>query len=76
MQQGDYKAAKDWFQKEARRAPSNHEVQFWLAIAHFLLGEVEQARTHLAQARENSTTRRDHALYSAKLEWLKSYQTH
>ena len=41
-----------------------------LAAAHLGLGENDDARKHLAIAMRNSTTRRDHDLYAAKLDRL------
>ena len=52
------------------RAPDYHEFHFWLAVTYFGLGEVEPARRHLTLAMKNSTTRRDHDLYAAKLARL------
>ena len=63
-----HQAAKEAFAKEVARAPDYHEFHFWLAVAYLNLGEVEQARKHLTVAMKNSTTRRDHDLYAAKLD--------
>jgi tetratricopeptide (TPR) repeat protein len=68
MRDGDVKAAKEAFAKEVARAPDYHEFQFWLGVAYLNLGEIEQARKHLTIAMQNSTTRRDHDLYAAKLD--------
>ncbi|MCC7327095.1 MAG: tetratricopeptide repeat protein [Burkholderiales bacterium] len=68
---GDLAAAKGNFAKEVARAPDSHEFHYWLAIAYSGLGEVEPARAHMAIALENSTTRREHDLYAAKLARLK-----
>jgi len=73
MREGDYKLAKDMFTREVDRAAYYHEFQFWLALADVGLGEMDQARTHLEIAVENSTTRQDHDLYAAKLAHLRSY---
>lgn len=70
LRAGDPKAAKEAFAKEIARAPDYHEFHFWLASAHLALGESDAARRHLALAMKNSTTRRDHDLYAAKLERL------
>ena len=74
MQREDYRAARDLFAKEVARAEYYHEFHFWLGLANYRLGDVEEARKHLALAMENSTTRGDHDLYAAKLAWLKSHQ--
>jgi predicted Zn-dependent protease len=68
MRAGDPKTAKDEFAREVARAPDYHEFHFWLGIAYLNSGEIEPARRHLALAMKNSTTRRDHDLYAAKLD--------
>ena len=67
MQESDYKTAKEMFTKEVDRAAYYHEFHFWLALAYVGLGEMEPARKHMTIAIENSTTRKDHDLYAAKL---------
>jgi Tfp pilus assembly protein PilF len=74
MRAGDLVAAKAAFAREIARAPDYHEFHFWLALAHLGLGENEDARSQLAIALRNSTTRRDTELYAAKLDRLR--QTH
>ena len=71
MRDGNVKAAKELFEKEVDRAAYYHEFHFWLALAYVRLGEVEPARKHLAMAMENSTTRKDHDLYAAKLDRIR-----
>ncbi len=70
FQAGDMRTARDAFAREVARAPDYHEFHFWLAIAYWNLGETGVARDHLAIALKTSPTRRDHALYAAKLERL------
>jgi Tfp pilus assembly protein PilF len=72
MRDGNFKAAKELFTREVNRAAYNHEFHFWLALANFRLGDIEQARKHLTIAMENSTTRSDHDLYAAKLDRIRS----
>ncbi|MBT9458422.1 MAG: tetratricopeptide repeat protein [Burkholderiaceae bacterium] len=72
MRQGDFNAAKQLFTKEVDRAAYYHEFHFWLALAHYALGELPQARQQLTLALDNTTTRRDHDLYAAKLDKLKA----
>ena len=72
LQAGDYRAARDLFAREIDRAAYYHEFHFWLAVALAKLGEVEQARAHLRQAMDTSTTRRDHDLYAAKLDRIEA----
>jgi tetratricopeptide (TPR) repeat protein len=76
LRKGDYAAAKDLFAKEADRAPYNHEFRFWLAIAYVGLGDPQQARKELNVAMETSTTRKDRAVYAAKLDRLNSLVGH
>jgi Tfp pilus assembly protein PilF len=70
MEAGDFRAARALFMRELDRDPDYHEFHFWLGLAELRLGNVEKARAQLALALENSTTRRDHDLYAAKLERL------
>jgi Tfp pilus assembly protein PilF len=76
MQAQDYAAARDLFNKEVARQAYNAEFHFWLAQANFRLGQVREARRHMEQALENSTTTHDHAIYAAKLDWLRGQNTH
>ena len=74
LRAGDLRTARDAFAKEVERAPDYHEFHFWLAVALLGLGEADEARVQLALAMENSTSRRDHELYAAKLDKLKRVQ--
>ena len=69
-QAGDFKAARTHILREMRRDPDYHEFHFWLAVSLYGLGEVEQARSHLTLAMNNSTTRREQSLYASKLQSL------
>ena len=75
-QAGDFRAAREYILREMRRDPDYHEFHFWLAVALYGLGEVEQAREHLTTAMKNSSTRREQAIYAAKLERLTPASTH
>ena len=70
MQAGDFKMARDMFQRELARDPYNHEFHFWLAVAFAQLGDMEQSKRHLTVAKEFSPTRKQHDLYAAKLDRL------
>jgi tetratricopeptide (TPR) repeat protein len=54
----------------AKRDPDYHEFHFWLAVALYGLGDVGQAREHLATAMKNSLTVREQAIYASKLRSL------
>jgi Tfp pilus assembly protein PilF len=74
MKDGDYKTARDMFAKELDRDAYYHEFHFWIAAAYVGLGDIAEARKHLALAMENSATRKEHALYAAKLDRLNAYR--
>ena len=74
MAHGDYTRARDMFERELERVPDYHEFNFWLALANYQLGNLKAAETQMARALENSTTRGDHDLYSAKLDRLRAYE--
>ena len=75
MEEGNAQGAREAFAREVARAPDYHEFHFWLAIALANLGETEDAAKHLALAKENSTTRREHDLYAAKLDRIEAART-
>ena len=70
----DWLAARDFFAREVERADYYHEFHFWLGLADWQLGDMAQASKHLRLAMDNSTTRGQHDLYAAKLDWLKARQ--
>jgi tetratricopeptide (TPR) repeat protein len=74
MRRADYATARDYFAREVKRADYNHEFHFWLGVADWHLGNVRQAEKQLELAIDNSTTRGQHDLYSAKLEWLQAHR--
>ena len=74
MHNGNFKVAKDLFAKEISRAAHHAEFHFWLASAYVGLGEIREAQKHLVLANEYSATPKERALYSAKLERIKSYR--
>ena len=71
----DYAAARELFAKEVARQAFNPEFHFWLAQANFRLGQVREARRHMELAMQNSNTQHDHAIYAAKLAWLRGQNT-
>lgn len=74
LKKGDFNAAIALFSRELARDPDYHAAHFGLAATYFQLRNLAAAREHLAAAKQNSTTPRDHALYAGKLERLRSYQ--
>ncbi|HSI59098.1 MAG TPA: tetratricopeptide repeat protein, partial [Ideonella sp.] len=72
LRAGDYRLARDLLEKEVKPTNDYHEVHLGLAIAYLNLGDTATAARHLTLARENSSTRRQQALYAAKLEQLKA----
>lgn len=70
MHGADFKAARDYFDKEIARSAFVAEFHFWAALASYGLGDLTLARQQLGQAVANSNTPKDKASYSAKLEWL------
>jgi len=69
---GDYQAARDHILRELKRDPDYHELHFWLAVALAGLGDAAGAREHLVRAMDNSTTRREQAIYAGKLARLQA----
>ncbi len=74
LKRKDFAAARDYLAKELARNAAYHEAHFGLAVAYLGLGDSSSARRHLTAALEASTNRREHDLYAAKLEWLRSHR--
>ena len=72
LKAGQYETARALLQRELNRAAYQPDAHFWIGIAYLHLGQHRQAQKHLAKAIENSTTYSTRAIYSAKLDWLKS----
>lgn len=75
MKRGDLNSAVALFKRELKRLPYNDEVHFALARAESLLGDLRDARKHLALAERYSPTRGQRDLYSAKLARLREQAT-
>jgi Flp pilus assembly protein TadD len=71
MEQHDYKTAKIEFTKEVNRASYNHQFHFWLALADYNLGDMDETQKQLVFAMENSPNDAQHDLYAAKLAYMK-----
>lgn len=67
---GDARTARALFERQLARSPDFHELHFWLAAASLGMGDVAQARAHLAIALAHSTSQKEHDLYAAKLARL------
>jgi tetratricopeptide (TPR) repeat protein len=74
LQRGDARAARDLFAREVARADYSSEFHYWLAVAHFQLGETSAAQHHLARAEALSNSRDERDLYAAKLAWLNQHR--
>ncbi|MFI4929830.1 MAG: tetratricopeptide repeat protein [Burkholderiales bacterium] len=74
LQRGDARAARDFFAREVARADYSSEFHYWLAVAHFQLGETSAAQRQLEHAKALSTSRDERDLYAAKLAWLSQHQ--
>jgi predicted Zn-dependent protease len=70
---GNLVDAREYFKRELDRNPDYHEFHYWLAIADFGLGRVDEARKELNLAMQDAVKRSDHDLYAAKLDKLKAY---
>jgi tetratricopeptide (TPR) repeat protein len=71
MQRQDYRAAREFFGREAARSGYSAEVSYWLGLAMYRLGDFEQASVFLNSALDSSTSTGDREKYSAKLARLK-----
>jgi tetratricopeptide (TPR) repeat protein len=74
LRRGDASAARDLFAREVARADYSSEFHFWLALAHYQLGETEAAQRHLQKAEAFSNSRGERELYAAKLAWLNQHR--
>lgn len=74
LRRGDARTARDLFAREVARADYSSEFHYWLAVAHYQLGETAAAQHHLERAEALSTSRNDRDLYAAKLAWLNQHR--
>ena len=72
MKQRDYRTARELFAREAARTDDSAEFHYWLGLASYGLGDVEQARRHMARALAASNGGPDRDLYAAKLEQIQA----
>jgi tetratricopeptide (TPR) repeat protein len=73
MRREDYRAARELFAKEAGRGDTSPDVHFWLGLAHYRLGDFEQASRELRRAADASASRSERDPYAAKLDWLRAH---
>ncbi|MDM4764670.1 tetratricopeptide repeat protein [Pelomonas sp. SE-A7] len=74
MNDGNYKQARELFEKELKRAAYVPEFHFWLAQAELRLGDLASASKHLEIAKDYSTTLKERDIYASKLDKLKAYR--
>ena len=72
MQVGQFKEAARLFEKSLSQHPYDVQSHFELAIAASHLGDMRRARRELELAEMHSTSPESRAIYSAKLQHLKS----
>jgi tetratricopeptide (TPR) repeat protein len=72
MERNDFRAARDSFAREASRGDPPAEIHYWLGLAHYRLGNIEQAGRELERAADASASRAERERYSAKLDWLRA----
>jgi tetratricopeptide (TPR) repeat protein len=68
---GDLASARDYFEREVKRAGYNAEFQYWLALTLLQMGQARDAQRHLDLAVENSATAKERSLYAGKLKQLR-----
>ncbi|MDO9073268.1 MAG: tetratricopeptide repeat protein [Rubrivivax sp.] len=76
LREGRADQARELIARELRRQPYQHEAHFWAAVADTVLGDEKAAAQHLRMAREYSGSPQQRALYSAKLQSLRSPELH
>jgi len=76
MKRQDYDTARQMFAREVARDDGYHEFHYWLGLADYELGDIEQARRHMARALESSTSVKQRHLYSAKLDRIQARGSH
>lgn len=74
LRRGDARAARDFFAREVSRADYSSEFHYWLALAHYQLGETSAAQHHLERAEALSSSSNERDLYAAKLAWLQQHR--
>lgn len=74
--QGDHQKARELIERELRRQPHQHEAHFWAAVVDATLRDAKGAEQHMRRAIEHSSTERQQAMYSAKLNALREAARH
>lgn len=70
MEKRNFASARALFTREIQRQAYYDKLHYWLALACYELGDLKNARKHLAIAMETSTTRADREIYAAQLAKL------
>jgi tetratricopeptide (TPR) repeat protein len=76
MNKRNFATAKGLFKREIQRQANYDKFHYWLALAYYELGEIGNARKHLAIAIKTSTTRTDRENYSRELAKLNAGHFH
>lgn len=68
--EGDWQAARVAFERELKKNPEFHELQYWLAKVHYELGDRRLAAKYMEGARDQALTADQRKRYTHKLEVL------
>jgi len=72
MEQKHWDQALEHFRRALALDRDKHEVYFGLARAYFEIGELQQSKRYLKQAKNKARNKRDEQRYQSKLEFLSS----
>lgn len=72
MERGDFAQARAMFAREVQRDAYYDKFRFWLGMAYYELGDLDNAQRQVAMALENSKTKVDRDLYAGKLARIKA----
>ena len=72
MARGDFAEAKAMFAREVQRDAYYDKFHFWLGLAYFGLGDLDNARKQVGIAIENSSTQADRDFYADKLAKIRA----
>jgi Flp pilus assembly protein TadD len=72
MEQKRWVQALSHFRRALALDKGKHEVYFGLARAYYKMGELQQSKRYLKQAKNNASNKHDEEEYQSKLEFLSS----